>query len=76
MAKPANGAGNLDLDNVMWRTTTQCNNGTCVEVAFIDNLGVVVRDSKNRQGPVLQFESAEWEAFVGGVHRGEFDLPG
>ncbi len=76
MAEPANRAGDLDLNHSLWRTSTLCNNGTCVEVAFIDDGGVAIRDSKNRQGPVLQFGSAEWEAFVGGVHRGEFDLPG
>lgn len=75
MAQPANGAGDLGFDHFMWRTAMQCNNGTCVEVAFIEE-GVAVRDSKDRQGPVLQFESAEWKAFVGGIYRGEFDLPG
>jgi hypothetical protein len=76
MAEPANGAGDLSLDHVLWRTSTLCNNGTCVEVAFIDDGGVAIRDSKNRQGPVLQFASVEWEAFVGGIYRGDFDLPG
>jgi hypothetical protein len=45
-----------------------------VEVAFVDRQ-VAVRDSKDRQGPVLLFTPAEWEAFVGGVHDGEFELP-
>jgi hypothetical protein len=72
MAEPASGAGHLD--HVVWRTSTLCNNGTCVEVALIDG-GVAIRDSKNRQGPILQFASSEWEAFVGGVHRGDFELP-
>jgi uncharacterized protein DUF397 len=35
---------------------------------------VAVRDAKDRTGPVLQFTAAEWEAFVGGVRGGEFDL--
>jgi hypothetical protein len=72
MAEPAKDAGSLD--HAVWRTSTLCNNGTCLEVAFIDG-GVAIRDSKNRQGPILQFASSEWEAFVGGVHRGDFDLP-
>ncbi len=65
-----------DLSQAKWRKSTYSANNGCVEVAFIDDGGVAIRDSKNRQGPVLQFGSAEWEAFVGGVHRGEFDLPG
>ncbi len=35
---------------------------------------VAVRDSKDRQGPVLTFTPAEWRAFVVGVRSGEFDL--
>ena len=33
----------------------------------------VVRHSKDADGPALLFTQAEWAAFVGGVHRGEFD---
>jgi len=44
-----------------------------VEVAVI-NGSVAVRDTKDRQGPVLTFTPIEWEAFVGGVRDGEFDL--
>ena len=36
---------------------------------------VAVRDSKDRNGPVLMFTPFEWEAFVGGVRDGEFDSP-
>jgi hypothetical protein len=46
-----------------------------VEVAFIDDGRVAVRDSKNRQGPVLMFTPVEWQAFLGGVREGELDLP-
>ena len=35
---------------------------------------VAVRDSKDRQGPVLVFGSAEWRAFAAAVKAGEFDL--
>jgi hypothetical protein len=35
---------------------------------------IAVRDSKDRSGPVLLFTPREWEAFVGGVRGGEFDL--
>jgi len=46
-----------------------------VEVAR-DLPGIVaVRDSKNRQGPVLTFTPAEWQEFTAGVRGGEFDLP-
>ena len=32
-----------------------------------------VRDSKHPKGAVLNFAPAEWNAFIGGVHKGEFD---
>lgn len=55
-----------DLSGAIWRKSTRSSNGgsTCVEVA--DNLPgrVFVRDSKDRNGPVLAFEPAAWRAFV------------
>jgi hypothetical protein len=35
---------------------------------------IAVRDSKQPDGPALLFTLAEWDAFVGGVRDGEFDL--
>ena len=34
-----------------------------------------VRHSLDRRGPVLTFTHAEWQAFLAGVHGGEFELP-
>jgi hypothetical protein len=50
------------------------NNGACVEVGFVDDSvpQVMVRDSKHRGGPVLQFTQPEWDAFLKGVRAGEF----
>jgi hypothetical protein len=47
------------------------NNG-CVEVAFVDGQ-VGVRDSKDRQGPMLVFTANEWDAFLAGASEGQFD---
>jgi len=48
------------------------NNG-CVEIAFATD-GTYLRDTKDEgDGPVLFFLNHEWEAFVGGAKRGEFD---
>ena len=49
---------------------SQVNN--CVEVATNDiaDTGVVgVRDSKDVNGPVLAFGSAQWSTFVSGISR-------
>lgn len=49
-----------------WRTSSRSssNGGNCVEVA--DNLPgrVLVRDSKDTDGPALTFSPAAWLAFV------------
>ena len=62
-----------DLTAAAWRTSTFCDLNGCVEVAVLEDR-VVVRDAKDRAGPVLVFTAAEWDAFVGGVRGGEFDL--
>ncbi|MFB9235692.1 DUF397 domain-containing protein [Plantactinospora siamensis] len=59
----------MDLTGARWRKSTRSsgNGGNCVEVAA--NLtGIVgVRDSKDRQGPVLTFSPASWTSFVKGL---------
>lgn len=49
------------------------NGGQCVEVRQDGEL-IQVRDSKDRQGPVLTFTPEEWRAFIGGAQDGEFDI--
>ncbi len=57
----------------VWRKSSRSGGeGNCVEVAgSADTVGV--RDSKDRQGPVLSFDSAGWVAFVTAARAGEFD---
>jgi Domain of unknown function (DUF397) len=55
------------------KSSLSFSNSNCVEVASMADGGVAVRDSKHPQGPVLRFTPSEWDAFVGGVHNGEFD---
>ncbi|MBL6277444.1 DUF397 domain-containing protein [Micromonospora fiedleri] len=59
----------MDLTGATWRTATRSGNTDCVEVA--DNLPdvVAVRDSKDRQGPVLAFTPHTWQTFVGHLKR-------
>jgi hypothetical protein len=64
----------VDLSRAVWRTSTYSGGNGCVEVAFVDDQ-VGVRDSKDREGPVLVFTANEWEAFIGGTRDGEFELP-
>jgi hypothetical protein len=48
-------------------------NPNCVEVGFV-TAEVLLRDSKDPDGPVLRFTTDEWKAFLAGVKAGEFDL--
>lgn len=63
----------MNLSGAAWRKSSRSGTNACVEVAVIDGK-VAVRDSKDRGGPVLEFTPLEWDAFVGGVRDGEFDL--
>lgn len=58
-----------------WRKSSLSSGGdNCVEVGFADDGIIGVRDTKQQgRGPILEFFPSEWEAFVEGVRRGEFD---
>ena len=58
---------------VVWKKSSLSNSfSNCVEVASLPDGGIGVRDSKDREGPVLVFTRGEWDAFLGGVQNGEF----
>lgn len=54
-----------DLSRAVWRKSSRSNGtqGDCVEVAFVPE-AVGVRDSKNGNGPVLAFPTANWQDFL------------
>jgi len=62
-----------DLATATWLRSARCTNGSCVEVAFLDGK-VAVRDSKDKDGPVLWFTSSEWNVFLKNVRNGNGDL--
>jgi hypothetical protein len=53
-----------DQLNHPWRTSSYSGNGggNCVEVASNDR--ILIRDSQDRSGAVLQLPSAAWRAFA------------
>ena len=67
----------MDLADAQWRKSSFSggNGNSCVEVAFLSEGDVAVRDTKNRTLPAHRYTAAEWEAFVAGVRAGEFDRP-
>jgi hypothetical protein len=60
--------------NLKWFTSSYSPNGqSCVECAWTPDGGMAVRDSKDRNSPILKFAAGEWQAFVAGVREGEFN---
>jgi Domain of unknown function (DUF397) len=49
--------------------------GNCVEVAFLADGDVAMRNSRHPGGPELVFTQAEWAAFLSGARDGEFAVP-
>ncbi|MBF5000561.1 DUF397 domain-containing protein [Nocardia sp. BSTN01] len=62
-----------DLAEANWFKSTRSTGGKeCVEVAWLANGAVGLRDSKNPTGPALVFASHEWDAFNEGLKAGRF----
>jgi uncharacterized protein DUF397 len=66
-----------ELTSAQWRKSRHSNGqGACVEVAFLPDGRVALRDSKDAgSGPALLFTPREWAAFTAGVVDGEFSTP-
>lgn len=61
------------LTRLNWRKATHSmNNGACVEAASVAGT-VVVRDSQDLRGPIVQYPSSAWHTFVGNARTGRFD---
>jgi hypothetical protein len=62
-----------DFTGATWRKSVKTqNSGACVEVARVGDL-IGVRDSKHPSGQILEFSLREFEAFLDGAAKGEFD---
>jgi hypothetical protein len=58
-----------------WRKASASNGtGSCFEFAPSAGGGVLLRDSKDQgQGPILQFDRSEFEAFLKACNDGKYD---
>jgi hypothetical protein len=59
--------------DLAWRKSRASASGNCVEVAAATDT-IYVRDSKAPSAGFLSFTTAEWNAFLVGVDRGEFTI--
>lgn len=61
------------LPAVRWRKSSASGTGTntCVEIADLGGR-IAVRDSTDRHGGTLAFDTAAWSVFVTALRRGEF----
>lgn len=58
-----------DPNGIAWRTSSYTGgSGNCVEVAATPGT-VLVRDTKDREGPVLAVPATAWRAFLADMPR-------
>lgn len=62
-----------DFSKAVWQKSLRSQaSGACVEMARVGDI-IGMRDSKDPDGPILEFRLAEIAAFLGAVADGEFD---
>ncbi|WP_328913115.1 MULTISPECIES: DUF397 domain-containing protein [unclassified Streptomyces] len=64
----------LDLSGVEWIGAPGTTPGDRVEIAYLPEGAVAMRNGAHPEDPALRFTAAEWEAFTLGARDGEFDL--
>jgi hypothetical protein len=57
------------LDRGWFKSSRSSDNAACVEVRFVGGV-VNVRDSKDRTGPLLAFDSSAWSGFLAALKAG------
>ena len=77
MSSISNGVPASELAGISWIKSHHSGptGGNCVEVAFLADGDVALRNSRHPDGPALVFTRAEWDAFLGGAGDGEFSYP-
>lgn len=53
-----------------WRKSSKSSSGNCVEIRA-DGPRVLIRDSKDRSGPILAFDREVFEAFIAELKAGD-----
>jgi hypothetical protein len=58
--------------DVPWRTAARSGGGNCVQVTRRNDV-IMIADSKHPGGPILSYTLQEFDAFLDGAKKGEFD---
>jgi Domain of unknown function (DUF397) len=64
-----------ETDGLRWFKSSASGANGCVEVARTRDGGMALRDTKDRSKAAHLYTRDEWQAFLTGAKRGEFDLP-
>ncbi len=64
----------LDLSDAEWVGAPGSDPGNRVEIAYLPEGAVALRNPAAPDSPVLRFDANEWQAFRLGAADGEFDL--
>jgi Domain of unknown function (DUF397) len=65
----------VDVTGARWRRSSFSSGddgNNCVEVAFLPDGTVAVRDTKDRSIPAHRYSMTAWHAFTAGIRAGEF----
>jgi hypothetical protein len=57
---------------VAWQVSRSCDGGACISVAR-NGAAVLIGNTRRPEGPVGEFTTDEWRAFLDGAKRGDFD---
>lgn len=67
-------SNSLEFGGLQWRTARRSvGNGACVEVAPTAGT-ILVRDSKDQDGAIMQYPGTIWRTFIGATKSGRYDL--
>jgi hypothetical protein len=58
--------------DILWRTAVKSGGDNCVQVARHESV-IMIADSKHPGGPILSYTLQEFDAFLDGAKKGEFD---
>jgi hypothetical protein len=63
----------MNRETDWWKSSYSSDSDNCVEVRVIPG-GIVLRNSKDPDGPRVTYTEEEWDAFLKGAADGEFNL--